>query len=73
MDHADMSIGHDEHPQYEVEIRTFVGGFIGLRGKDGSGKPYLVLSRNEWRSFLARIKRGELDYITSGWPNASTM
>jgi hypothetical protein len=47
----------------EVEVRRFVGGFVGLRGSSDPRKPYIVLSGREWRSFLARVKRGELDGV----------
>lgn len=48
---------------HEIEIRRFIGGFVGLREKGNSQKAYLVLSDSEWRSWLLRIKRGELDVI----------
>ena len=49
----------------EILVRTFVGGLIGLRGRRDLQKPYLVLTASEWRSFLLRVKRGELDRVVA--------
>lgn len=59
-----MALADNDGGPYEVDIRLFVGGLIGLRDKADPRKPYLVLTAGQWQSFLDRIKRGELDHIT---------
>jgi hypothetical protein len=66
-----MSTADDAATGSEVEVRRFVGGFVGLRGRSDPRKPYIVLSGREWRSFLARVKRGELDGVGARDGNAS--
>jgi hypothetical protein len=56
-----MSTADEAATGSEVEVRRFVGGFVGLRDRADPRKPYIVLSGREWLSFLARVKRGELD------------
>jgi hypothetical protein len=58
-----MAFADNDGGPYEVDIRLFVGGLIGLRDKADHRQPYLVLTASQWRSFLDRIKRGELDHI----------
>ena len=58
-----MALADNDGGPYEVDIRLFVGGLIGLRDKADHRKPYLVLTAGQWQSFLDRIKRGELDHI----------
>jgi hypothetical protein len=58
-----MALADNDDGPYEVDIRLFVGGLIGLRDKADHRQPYLVLTGSQWRSFLDRIKRGELDHI----------
>ncbi|WP_214371002.1 DUF397 domain-containing protein [Pseudonocardia sp. H11422] len=53
----------DDGLRWGVEIRRFIGGLIGLRDAKDPRKPYLVFTRSEWRSFVARVKSGEFDRI----------
>jgi len=58
-----MALADKDGGPHEVDIRLFTGGLIGLRAKADPHQPYLVLTAGQWRSFLDRIKRGELDQL----------
>jgi hypothetical protein len=60
---GNMTMAEAEAGDCEIQVRTFVGGLVGLRERGDPRKPYLVLTAPEWRSFLLRVKRGELDRI----------